>query len=341
MSEFRTERGKLLALGTFAFLCVVGLLALSAKVSRVSTVSPPPALSSATAETTRKSGMPATDRASKASVPAGTRIAGGTIRAAERPPEELRADTKAIIAALRSDGLHLKATWHALHFKPDIDTATNEQCLACHKEILEVKPRKTSPAGLSSDAAIAWYQTLDTYEGDQLSFHARHLTSQFSKQVMNLSCNFCHQGHDPREEAPGASATSAPASFSLRKVVNPTETCLLCHGKFPHEVMELPGPWHESRESFESPDAPNGCLTCHEEQFRTNRHNVSYLNAAEIEALAKTGSSDSCFGCHGGRAWYRNSYPYPRTPWPGMDSKIPDWAKSRPTSSNPRYSTSK
>lgn len=100
-----------------------------------------------------------------------------------------------------------------------------------------------------------------------------------------------------------------------------------------------------------SPDCTNGwplfdqfdrdeaqrLLTCRAEQFRTVRHKVSYLNADAIEASAKNGTSDTCFGCHRGRAWYRNSFPYPRHPWPGMDKVVPDWAKGRSETSDPRY----
>ena len=116
------------------------------------------------------------------------------------------------------------ARWHRLHFKPAIDAATNEQCLACHQEILTGKVREASPAGLKAANAEAWYQTLDTYTGPQETFHARHLTTPFAKQVMSLNCTFCHQGADPREKAPGshadgqegAASTQAPAAFTLR-----------------------------------------------------------------------------------------------------------------------------
>ncbi len=60
-----------------------------------------------------------------------------------------------------------------------------------------------------------------------------------------------------------------------------------------------------------------------------------------IEARAKKGSSDLCYGCHGGRAWYRISYPYPRHPWKDMPEEMPDWAKTRPTASDPRYALDK
>ena len=95
-------------------------------------------------------------------------------------------------------------------------------------------------------------------------------------------------------------------------------------------------PWVQVREGLESPETPNGCLTCHAEQFRTVRHQVSYLNADAIEKLAKT-SADVCYSCHGGRSWYRTSYPYPRHPWPGMDAAVPDWAKDRPAESDAKY----
>lgn len=239
-----------------------------------------------------------------------------------------------------------RAKWDPIHFKPAIDFASNEACLVCHSEITKETPRQNSPAGVASSQVEAWYQTLETYAGKQEKFHWRHLQSAFSKQVMNLQCNFCHQGSDPREESPHVTASSAgkdnlPAwpkgapAFTLRKVVNPTETCLRCHGSFPSEQMGLPGPWNELRESMESPEAPNGCLTCHAEQFRTVRHRVTYLKADNIEKLAKN-NSDVCFGCHGGRQWYRVSYPFPRHVWPGM-ADVPDWAKDRPTESDQRF----
>lgn len=243
------------------------------------------------------------------------------------------------IAALARISDYEKARWHPLHFPPAIATATNEQCLACHKEILSNKVRPTAPAGVSAATSLAWYQTLDTYSGDQQSFHARHLATPYANEVMNLSCNFCHRGHDPREEAPGSSATTAKVGeVTLRKQVDPQATCLLCHGRFPNEVMEgLDQPWPAMRANFETADQPNGCLTCHAETYRTVRHQVKYLKADNIEKLAKS-SSDVCYGCHGGRAWYRLSYAYPRHRWPDMPKKIPAWAKSRPTTSDARYS---
>ena len=239
-----------------------------------------------------------------------------------------------------------KALWNPLHFQPAIDTATNEQCLACHQEILQASVRAASPAGVKAATAQAWYQTLDTYVGAQDTFHRRHLTSAMAERLMNLPCNFCHQGSNPREEAPVPPTnanTSANAGHTLRKQTNPETTCLLCHGQFPWQNMEgLSGPWHEVRGDLESADAPNGCLSCHSPEggFRTERHKVTYLKAEAIEQAA-TENADTCYGCHGGRAWYRISFPYPRHAWPGMPEETPDWAKGRPTSSDPRYALPK
>lgn len=253
-----------------------------------------------------------------------------------------KAEAEAAIAALKAVTDYQRAQWHPIHFKPMIDTATNEQCLACHQEILSRTVRTTSPAGVPAATAVAWYQTLDTYTGEQTTFHARHLSTPFAKEVMDLKCTFCHQGADPRDEAPHTSATGPATGFTLRKVVDPSQTCLRCHGSFPGEVMGFDKQkWPALRGDMENKDAPNGCLTCHAEQFRTVRHQVTYLKADAIEALAKAGSSDTCYGCHGGRAWYRISYPYPRHPWPGMDKTTPDWAKARPTASDPKYAIPK
>ena len=265
------------------------------------------------------------------------------------PPTEAQlAEDKAAIEKLTAaiKGIdYERARYSPLHFKPASDHASNGECLVCHQEILDARVRDTSPAGTKAADAKAWYQTLATYDGEQMTFHQRHLTSPFAQSVMNLKCNFCHQGNDPREEAPQMSVSSADMTsnnghepFTLRKMVNPTETCLRCHGAMPDPVniMGLPGPWPVARKDLESAEQPNGCLTCHGELFRTNRHKVSYLNAATIEDLAKE-SSDTCYGCHGGRAWYMNSYPYARHPWPGMDPALPEWAKDRKTESDPRY----
>lgn len=222
-----------------------------------------------------------------------------------------------------------RAKWDPIHFKPVIDKATDEQCLACHKEILERKPRDVSPAGLKKTDVLAWYETLNTYEGEQDTFHRRHLIGDYAKKVMNLKCNTCHQGNDPREETAGSSA-DGPINAVQRKMVDP-DTCLMCHGKFPWKQMTgLTGPWTETGKIF-----GNNCMACHA-AFRTNRHQVNFLNAAAIEKEGAT-NGDVCYGCHGGRSWYRISYPYPRHAWPGMAKDIPDWAKNRPTASQARF----
>ncbi len=255
---------------------------------------------------------------------------------------EARARADAITAALATMDYEA-ARFHPLHYPPESLSASNEECLACHAEILSHRPRAASLAGVPDTASIAWYQTLDTYAGAQESFHHRHMLSDFAQATMNLQCRFCHQGTDPREESPdmivGRENHTAPEvpEFTLRKVVNPSTTCLMCHGAFPAEEMGLVGSWHEIREDFEWEPGINGCLTCHEDAFRTNRHHVTFLNAGNIEALGRAGSSDSCYGCHGGRAWYMIPYPYARNPWPGMDDEVPDWAIGRPTASDPDY----
>lgn len=228
---------------------------------------------------------------------------------------------------------HLRATYDPLHFQPAIATATDAQCLACHREVLDDTVRETSPAGVRASASQAWYQQLSTYQGEQDTFHRRHLVTPLARELMDLRCNTCHQGHDARDEAPGTSATGAPretADFTLRKQVNVETTCLKCHGQLPLALMGLPGPWPESKAAF-----GDSCLTCHA-AIRTTRHQVSYLKAAAIEAAGEK-NADVCYGCHGGRAWYRLSYPYPRHAWPGMAPEVPDWAKARPTQSEARF----
>lgn len=228
---------------------------------------------------------------------------------------------------------YLRTAYSPLHFRPAIEAATDEQCLACHREVIEDRVRAASPAGQKTELMHAWYQQTTTYAGEQETFHRRHLVTPLAKQLMSLQCNSCHQGHDPREEAQGASATSVQQddmAFTLRKQVNPETTCLKCHGQFPWQQMGLPGPWEEHKAAF-----GNNCLTCHA-AIRTRRHEVTYLNAAQIE-LAGKDSADACYGCHGGRSWYRIGYPYPRNPWPDMPKEVPEWAKNRPTQSEARF----
>jgi len=223
-----------------------------------------------------------------------------------------------------------RAVYDPIHFKPAIDKATNEQCLACHAEVLKPSVRKNSIAGVSSEKSKAWYQDTSTYKGDQDTFHRRHLTTQFATQVMTMKCTTCHEGMSPRDEAPNTSASDQGLALTLRKLVNPETSCLKCHGTMNHEVMGLPDTWQKIKATFQ-----NNCMLCHA-GIRTKRHHVDYLKPDEIEKL---GSMDSevCFGCHGGRAWYRIPFPYARNAWPGMPTETPDWAKNRPTTSDVRF----
>lgn len=226
---------------------------------------------------------------------------------------------------------YLRAVYHPIHFKPAIDQATNAQCLSCHAEVLKPSVLAESPAGVKAATAKAWYQQTPLYSGAQDTFHRRHLETPMAKELMQLRCTTCHQGHDPRDENPGSSATSQRAGgFTLRKVVVPEQTCLKCHGPMNHTIMGLPQPWAQSKATFQ-----NNCLLCHA-AIRTTRHQVNYLHATAIEEAGKK-SSDSCYGCHGGRAWYRIPYPYARNAWPGMPADAPEWAKGRPTRSEVRF----
>ena len=224
---------------------------------------------------------------------------------------------------------YLASKWDPIHFKPAIETATNEQCLACHGEILERRVRDSSPAGVQASDTLAWYQTLSTYTGEQDTFHRRHLVGDMATELMDLKCKTCHQANDPREETASSSATGDPA-LTQRKHVDPN-ICLMCHGKFPWEIMAgLTGPWTESGDLF-----ANNCMACHA-AFRTVRHQVNFLRPQAIEK-AGAADGDVCYGCHGGRSWYRIAYPYPRNEWPGMAPQVPDWAVGRPTTSQPRF----
>ena len=125
-------------------------------------------------------------------------------------------------------------------------------------------------------------------------------------------------------------APQATTDFTLRKQVDVETTCLKCHGQMNTAIMGLPAPWPESKAVF-----GDSCLTCHA-AIRTRRHQVTYLNAAAIEAAGQQ-NADTCYGCHGGRAWYGMSYPYPRHAWADMPADLPDWAKDRPTQSEARF----
>ena len=225
---------------------------------------------------------------------------------------------------------YLGARWNPLHFKPAIDEATNEQCLVCHMEVIQRQVRAVSPSGFNSENASAWYQTLETYTGEQDTFHRRHLVTTEAKRLMNFKCNTCHQGHDPKDESSG-STDDGQSGLILRKTVDP-DICLMCHGAFDYKVMAgLSGDWPDIRDTFK-----NDCVTCHKE-FRTKRHQLNFLNAEEIEKAGDE-NSDSCYGCHGGRAWYSIAYPYVRTPWlERMPGVAPEWADNRPTSYAPRF----
>jgi hypothetical protein len=225
-----------------------------------------------------------------------------------------------------------RAVYDPIHFKPAIEHATDAQCLVCHKEVLQPSVRQHSIAGNAASEALAWYQQTSTYTGPQETFHRRHLVTPLATTLMQMRCTTCHEGNEPRDEAPGTSASSQNGALVLRKMVNPETICLRCHGKMNWPVMGLPASWEKSKVTFQ-----NNCLLCHA-AVRTNRHQVNYLNAQAIEqAGAKSG--DACFGCHGGRAWYRLNYPYPRHAWSAMPPEVPQWAKTRSTESEARFLT--
>lgn len=259
-------------------------------------------------------------------------LAGGLLGVSLRQAATGPGGDSVVSTRLASNEL-LRATYDPIHFRPAIDLATDTQCLACHREILDDRVREASPAGVAAAGSRAAYQQLSTYQGEQDTFHRRHLVTPLARELMDLRCNTCHHGHDPRDEAPGSSASAAsPASrdFTLRKSVNVEATCLKCHGQMNEALMGLPSPWPQSKAQY-----GENCLTCHA-SVRTHRHQVNYLKASAIEA-AGTRNADVCYGCHGGRAWYRTSYPYARHAWPGMPSDVPDWANTRPTESELRY----
>ena len=244
---------------------------------------------------------------------------------------ELDVETQGLVDALNQDESidYHRAKWAPIHFSPAIENASNEDCLACHQEVLDEKPLEQSSAGVKATEVLAWYQTLNTYEGEQDTFHRRHMVGAMAEKVMDLKCNTCHQGNDPREETVGSSA-DGPGSAVQRKMVDPN-ICLMCHGQFPYQNMAgLTGPWEESGQLFQ-----NNCMSCHA-VFRTNRHQVNFLKAEAIETEG-TADGDVCYGCHGGRSWYRISYPYPRHAWPTMAPAVPDWAEGRPTESQERF----
>ncbi len=215
-----------------------------------------------------------------------------------------------------------QARWSQIHFAPAIKNATNEQCLACHQEILQHKPLAQSPAGVKATDTLAWYQTLDTYEGGQQSFHARHLTGRYANKVMDLKCTTCHQGNDPRDETSNTSATTQPG-LTMRKMIDPY-VCALCHGQFNAQKMGIPGPWLDNSTVF-----GDSCLTCHA-AIKLERHkDIDFLKADAIEAAGKE-SADACYGCHGGRAWYRITFPYSLRAWPGWGNPPAGAAKKYP-----------
>jgi hypothetical protein len=55
-------------------------------------------------------------------------------------------------------GRLLRATYSPLHFKPAIETATDAQCLACHKEVLEDKAACRFAGRRQAADSTAWYQ---------------------------------------------------------------------------------------------------------------------------------------------------------------------------------------
>ena len=78
----------------------------------------------------------------------------------DKPGADIKAAaTKAVAVDAENGGKLLRATYSPLHFKPAIESASDDQCLACHKEVLEDKPRVAS-LGISGQVLIAVIRTL-------------------------------------------------------------------------------------------------------------------------------------------------------------------------------------
>src|SRR5574343_1226112 len=75
------------------------------------------------------------------------------------------------------------ASHHPLHARPAVETASDAQCLACHASVLEARPRAVSPAGIPASSRRAAYQETPTYQGEQESFHRRHLVTPLARSL--------------------------------------------------------------------------------------------------------------------------------------------------------------
>jgi len=57
----------------------------------------------------------------------------------------------------------LRTTDDPIHFKPAIDSPSDDQSLACHREVLEDKVRETTPAGVQGATSKACYRSSYLY----------------------------------------------------------------------------------------------------------------------------------------------------------------------------------
>jgi hypothetical protein len=186
--------------------------------------------------------------------------------------------------------------WERSHFPPGEDSLDG-RCLGCHADVLEQAPRRAMPAGALPEGLLPPYQRLATYDGGQASFHWRHRRSSYAQSVMRMRCQSCHRGRDPR--LPEVHRHEREFPVALRKRVHPN-LCVNCHGRFPDHRAAFDGDWPAVRQRFDG-----NCLVCHEGDSARRHHNP-LLDREAVEAQARD-SGDVCYGCHGGRAWYRVS----------------------------------
>jgi hypothetical protein len=188
-------------------------------------------------------------------------------------------------------GKLLRASYSPLHFKPAIDTATDAQCLACHKEVLEDKPRVASPAGVRAADSIAWYQRTSTYSGEQDSFPSPAPGDADGAGLDEPALHHLPSGPGPARgsagllgdgDAPDRSPASPCASRSIRKPPASSATASFR----PRRSWACPARGPRSRTCSRTT-----AWRCHA-AIRTNRHQVSYLNADAIEAAAREGTAN-------------------------------------------------
>jgi len=230
-------------------------------------------------------------------------------------------------------------------------------CLACHQH----RPYEPSSVQQSDREHLNPNYKPDpaaTYAPETFPESARNFAkADYGPNLGNLAAKFQHEPDKGQKWL--SNWIHNPEKYHPKSLMPNLQLAFQDAADIAAWLISVPGDWPVSVEVSSVQDKPvAGALDelvklyVSKGGYKSKDNKTSTVTLSEVDGFVEKLSVDDqlyflgektigrlgCFGCHGGRSWYRISYPYPRHAWPLMDAEtVPDWATDRPTESKPEY----